>query len=303
MKIAIIGAGAIGLLTGAYAALSGTDVTFFSRTKEQAKKLADEGLFLHRDNSIERVDVSAFTFGEYDFSTYDVILIAVKQYSLRSILSSLASLDVACPLIFMQNGIAQIDYAKQWEKYLPSIAIIEHGAMRTSENTVVHTGNGQIQLGSFGQTAQAVKQLCEKLNEVHFRIVETKNWQMILEYKLLANAVINPLTALFRVKNGMLIKNGSLHKISKRLFQEAHSIFEHLDKQEAWQYVKNVIEKTANNRSSMLADCEAKRQTEIEAISGYILKAGKQRGKDLPFTEFVYESICSIEEESRRSYE
>ncbi len=53
-----------------------------------------------------------------------------------------------------------------------------------------------------------------------------------------------------------------------------------------WQMVRNVCEGTSRNTSSMLADVRANRQTEINAIVGYVLEEAKKQQLPVPTLQF-----------------
>src|SRR5690606_69523 len=106
-----------------------------------------------------------------------------------------------------------------------------------------------------------------------------------LAYKLVANAVINPLTAIFQVTNGTLLTNDYLFKLMRNLFHETVRVLE-LEEQKLWDYVVTICKQTAKNQSSMLRDIQAKRRTEIDAISGYIIERAKEQGINVPYTIF-----------------
>lgn len=57
--------------------------------------------------------------------------------------------------------------------------------------------------------------------------------------------------------------------------------------------VLDVADKTAINISSMLQDVQAGRETEIDYITGYLLRRGKECGVDMHFNEQVYDMVQS----------
>jgi 2-dehydropantoate 2-reductase len=59
--------------------------------------------------------------------------------------------------------------------------------------------------------------------------------------------------------------------------------------------VKEVARLTADNRSSMLQDVDRGKRTEIDHITGYVIRLGKRHGLDLPLSEFVYYEVKNLE--------
>ncbi len=103
--------------------------------------------------------------------------------------------------------------------------------------------------------------------------------------KLVANAVINPLTGLHDVANGLLLDDPDLAARAARLADEADTLLRALDP--AWPgdsraQVTAVMRSTAGNTSSMRADMQRGAITEIEAINGWLLRQADALGLDLP---------------------
>ena len=105
--------------------------------------------------------------------------------------------------------------------------------------------------------------------------------------KLVVNVCINPLTALLRVQNGELISNPFFYQMMEQVFQEVAFL---VKKEIVWQMVRHVCERTSRNTSSMLADVRANRQTEINAIIGYVLEEAKKQQRPVPTLQF-----CSMQ--------
>lgn len=103
--------------------------------------------------------------------------------------------------------------------------------------------------------------------------------------KLAVNAVINPLTALHRCRNGQLLQQPEYRQQMQQLAAEVDQVagrkFPHWPADTLARSVQ-VCEQTANNRSSMLVDVEAGRATEIAFINGALLAEAQQLGIALP---------------------
>jgi len=67
------------------------------------------------------------------------------------------------------------------------------------------------------------------------------------------------------------------------------------DPEAPWQQLGRVLEMTSGNRPSMLQDIESGNMTEIEAISGEILRHGQRASLELPCTETVYRLVKALE--------
>jgi 2-dehydropantoate 2-reductase len=138
--------------------------------------------------------------------------------------------------------------------------------------------------------------------------------------KLVCNAAINPLTALFRVPNGHLMSNPHLLGLASEVVDEGvavakarhvrlPSLFAEMaqsgeDDQHAWDevrqrvfaYVQQVATATAQNRSSMLRDVERGRRTEIDFINGHIVREGNKVGIDTKLNAHLCAMIKALDE-------
>ena len=98
----------------------------------------------------------------------------------------------------------------------------------------------------------------------------------------MVNAVINPLTAILSVPNGELVTNFSYEQLMDMYVDELAVILRIQNVADMREHVKQVCRITAGNRSSMLKDLENGRQTEIDAILGYVLHEAQQTRARLP---------------------
>lgn len=112
--------------------------------------------------------------------------------------------------------------------------------------------------------------------------------------KLVANAVINPLTALHDVPNGALVSDPDLQQQARALCAEADTLLTALDSRwpgNSFSAVLQVARDTAGNTSSMRADRQRGATTEIEAINGWLLRQAQRHGMDLPSHRRLIEAL------------
>lgn len=302
MKVGIIGGGAVGLLVASYMRKANLPVTLFSRRETQRQKILEEGLRLDAGENSFFHDIEVAPIDLQQLESVDILFIAVKQYGLEEVVGNLRKMKRHPALVFLQNGMGHIEYFDALVGF-PSIfiSIVEHGAYKDSDNIVIHTGLGQIKIGAFKGFLEDWRELWKKLNNVGFPFILTEDWLEMMKQKLLVNACINPLTAIYKVENGCLIENAYFQSLMYELYAEACSALQLTKEKSRWDNIELVCKQTAKNRSSMLRDLEEGRQTEIEAISGYVLREGGKRDVNLPYTSFVYASIKGLEERREKS--
>ncbi|MCM3225029.1 2-dehydropantoate 2-reductase [Terribacillus saccharophilus] len=293
MKINVIGGGAIGLLAAAKLGRF-HDVRLLTRTREQSDEITVKGLHL----GDEVITVEALPAADWqDLGQPHVWIVCVKQYDLQAIWEKL-KLHANAAVVFLQNGMNHTDFLQEEEDfdYPLIVGSVEHGALRINSHTVEHTGEAAIRLADLSDLYAEV--LVNRLHKPDFPILFEKNWHMMLGTKLIANAVINPLTAIYRVKNGELLEHPAFERIAKVLCNEAADALG-LEEEQQWANVRRIINATKANLSSMHRDIQAGRQTEIESISGYVRDHAKQA---VPYTDFVYYSILGLTKQQERTY-
>lgn len=112
--------------------------------------------------------------------------------------------------------------------------------------------------------------------------------------KLLVNAAINPLAAIFQCRNGELLdaqRGQLLDALVKEAWPVLHAAGLQLDAHAALARVRAVAQDTASNRASMLQDILAGRPTEIDAITGAVLRMAGAQGRRLPTHEAINQLV------------
>lgn len=294
MNIGIIGGGSIGLLFAYYLSQS-ANVTLYTRTAEQAKKINEEGLYCHQREQVVRTQIAAKSF-EFWKGQEEITLVTVKQYQLAHVLENIASQSDQksnCRFLFLQNGMGHIRPLKKLTNYDIFVGSVEHGAYRNGQNSVIHNGNGVTKIALLhGDKAHFDDFI--GLGSDSFPIVFEDNYYDMLIKKLIVNAMINPLTAILKVPNGALIKNESYHTILMNVFEELKLILNLENPDDDFAHVHAICEKTANNRSSMLKDLDQNQETEIDAILGYVLEEAELKGMKAPLINMLYHLIKGI---------
>ncbi|AND10935.1 2-dehydropantoate 2-reductase [Bacillus thuringiensis] len=291
MKIGIVGPGAIGLLYTFYLQKSNQNVTLFTRTAKQAEELNETGVTCIRDRTCETVYPSVLPIESMVAQNLDYIFIAVKQYHIDDILPFV---EGAASLIFLQNGMSHLQKMLNIGCENIAVGIVEHGAKKEGGHIVHHTGVGVTKFGVVCGQSIHFESVFHSFPVSYFPVQIETDWKEIMHKKLVVNVCINPLTALLGVKNGELTKNRFFYQMMEQVFQEVAFLIRG-EKEMVWQMVRNVCEGTSRNTSSMLADVRANRQTEINAIVGYVLEEAKKQQRPVPTLQFLLDAIKGLE--------
>ncbi|WP_062048540.1 2-dehydropantoate 2-reductase [Bacillus sp. JCM 19034] len=298
MKVAVIGSGAIGMLISYYLKKNSQDVTLVVRRNEQLKQLQDQFLHMvYSDGETDKVKVKTCLFNDFieSIETFDVVIITVKAYDWPLINKELTKKRFSMKaILFLQNGMQHIQDLSHYIHTEVAVGVVEHGAKRINDYSVAHTGLGSIKWG-YNQLGEQSLIRTSVSNIPLLQFEEVDDWYKVILEKMVVNICINPLTALFQVKNGELLNNDFIHSIMKKLFKEVIDVFELSNEDELWNYVCRICKRTKQNVSSMLADIQNGRKTEIEAIVGNVLKVGKEKGMKIENVEMMFQAIKAIE--------
>jgi 2-dehydropantoate 2-reductase len=299
MNVGIVGAGSIGLMFAFY--LNNVfKVTLYTHTAEQSEVINRNGLLLKIGEEQFNTVVRAVPFSERD-ECEELLIIAVKQHQLEAVINNLSSSKMPNKLFFIQNGMGHIELLEKVHAENIYVGSVEHGALKQNAFTVCQNGVGLTKAAVFKGDPKPLQTFISKFPK-EFPIEFTLDYYQMLLHKLIINAAINPLTAILGVKNGELVENEFFLRALKRLVEEIISILCLGQSDDYFEQVVSVCKNTAENRSSMLSDIEAKRSTEVETILGFLLKKAAKKEKKAPQLTSLYYLVKGKENAGRESF-
>ena len=238
------------------------------------------------------------------------LIVSVKAPETARAVKSIAHrLHRGSTILFLQNGMGMVEEVNEKvfrnEETRPNyiVGVISHGVYPRGAFAVVHAGQGttaigllprkpgQLQTDGFTPSAGYLLRTMTRtpvLAAVSF--APTDLLQMQLE-KLAVNAIINPLTVMFDCRNGELLHNASISRVMRLLLAEISLVIRSLPELQNVPNVKMrfapdrleqqavyIAARTAENLSSMQQDALAGKMTEIDYITGYIIRKGEELG-------------------------
>ncbi|WP_068976828.1 MULTISPECIES: ketopantoate reductase family protein [Aeromonas] len=224
------------------------------------------------------------------------LLVMTKASQVIAALTPLAGkLDAAVPIVLLHNGMGIAEQVVEMFPHNPVIAgVTSHGAMRCGHFVFRHTGKGETWLGPINEAAKAYAGLADDLAVALGQAgwdehVLARQWQ-----KLAINCAINPLTALYKLKNGELAGPRFADVLQQICVEVADVMCAEgiaTTAEELQRRAMTVVELTADNYSSMYQDMELGRETEIEAITGFLLSKAAKHGIAAPVNQGLYQAI------------
>jgi len=274
-KTAVIGGGAMGSLFGALLAEGGADVWLLDVWEEHVRALRQTGLHLEHEGATRRIPVK-------------VAVIFVKSGQTESAARSAASLLEPDGLVVtLQNGLGNADtIAGIVGSGRVAAGVTAQGATVLGPGKIRHGGTGPTRVGMWRSSdCGPVRRLAAGFNAAGIETVVTDAIHRVLWDKLLVNVGINAVTALTGICNGQLLELEVTRDLCRAAVEEAAAVARAKGIQvrsDAADHVLRIARATAANRSSMGQDVDRRRQTEIEAINGVIVREARKAGLDAP---------------------
>jgi 2-dehydropantoate 2-reductase len=292
MDVVVFGAGSLGSLVGGLLART-HDVTLVGR-EPHVGTVARSGLRIEGEID-EQVRPAAVTEPP---ASADLAVVTVTAGDTPAAAAALTDCDLdAC--LSLQNGMGnEATLAERLD--CPVLAgTCTYGARLTEPGVVACTGIGEVVLGSReGGTSELAERVGRAFADADIETTVADDMSTHLWEKLAVNAAINAATALARIPNGALV-DGPAESVAARAARETAAVArEHgvdLSDDHAAESAIEVATDTAANRSSMLQDVEDGRETEIDAINGYVVdRAGDV---DVPVNETLAALVRAWEAE------
>ncbi|OCA56385.1 2-dehydropantoate 2-reductase [Photorhabdus namnaonensis] len=285
MKITVLGCGAIGKLW----------LAALSQQKHQVQgwlKTPQSHLSVH----IEEMNGQVFnqpipTNNSDHLANSELLIVCLKAWQVADAVNNLLpKLSPNCPILLLHNGIGtQEELLSAPNPIL--LGITTHGAYQDDQR-VYHTASGLTHIGSATSNAIGLSSLANVLHQSLPDVAWHNEILSISWLKLAANCVVNPLTALYECQNGDLLRHPEqLNILCEEIIQVMQRENIHTTIDNLITYVYDVIKLTAKNYSSMLQDVRAKRRTEIDYITGYLLRRAGVHGLAAPENTRIYNLV------------
>ncbi len=306
MKIAVIGAGAMGSLFGAMLAGADNEIWLYDVWQEHVETINREGLSIEREGQTRLVRLNATTEPD-QLGRADLTIIFVKSTQTQTAAKTaqqIAGSDGS--VMTLQNGMGNADLiAKVVEPDRILAGTTSHGATMLGAGSIRHAGIGATTIGTWAATEQGRQragQFADFFNQAGIETEAVDDVRSVVWNKLLINIGINAITALSGIKNGQILDLEITRKLSRTAVKEAMTVARAKEikiKEDAVDIVFKVAEATAVNRSSMGQDVDNKRQTEIAAINGFIVREAKKLGIEAPVNLALTALIQTLENHYR----
>jgi 2-dehydropantoate 2-reductase len=296
MRIAVMGAGAIGLLYGGWLQQGGADVTFIARGPRldalRTSPVTAEGRLPFRLDSVRAVATPQ------QIAPVDALLLCVKLYDLLPAATfALPALKPDGVLIAVQNGISTFERLKP---LLPAdqIAVgpVYAVTRQTSLTSVAYGGSDRTVIGSpAGGIAPVVRDIVDIWHNVGVDAATTDNIETVLWVKFLAVATAAAIMCVTRLPAGVAFHDDGILTYVKQSIDEIISVGRAAGVSFPEGAAETALALLCNlppaSLASMRQDLDAGRRLELDGFSGEIARLGRHHGVPTPLHQMVFDML------------
>lgn len=321
MKIAVIGAGAIGGLVGARLALACEDVTFIVRGSN-LEALRNRGIRLIEADGQVRIAAQVRATDDYEAAgPQDVVIVALKAHQVADVAGRIGALfGPETVVVTMQNGIPfwyfhrhggefegrpvlSVDPAGQLAQAIPPARIlgcvVYPAAELVSPGVIRHIEGSRFPLGELdGSTSERAGRVGACFEHAGLKAPVLENIRAEIWLKLWGNLSFNPISALAHSTLVDICQHPLARGLAASMMREAEAVAAKLGIAFRVTLDRRIegAEKIGKHKTSMLQDVEAGRGPEIDALVGSVIELARMTGTPTPHIDSAYALVKLLEQ-------
>ena len=286
MKIAVIGAGAMGSIYGGHLSLH-NDVTLIDTNPKVIETVQQNGLKIE-ENGQENIYRPSAAVSCEGMEPVDLIILFVKALYSKAALSGNRNLIGPNTYVMtLQNGSGHEDILGE---FVPQ----DHIIIGTTEDNGAVLGFGHIRHGGVGNTnvgmltedkENFLNKLKESFDSCGFNVRIHPNIQQLI-WDNFTNVSLSAVTAVLQVNIGYIAANEYAWQMTMALLHEAvetaHALGLEADEEKLAEKIKATSVGSPEGVTSICADIRAGRKTEVDTISGSVVRAAHKAGVPVP---------------------
>ncbi|MGO3930645.1 ketopantoate reductase family protein [Rhodopseudomonas pseudopalustris] len=296
MKVAVMGAGAVGCYFGALLAQAGHDVTLIGRPNHVAAINAD-GLLLETRNGKTFIPLRAAT-DPASLDPPDLVLFCVKSADTEAAGAALAPrLRPDTAILSLQNGVDNAQRLSAAIDHPVIAAVVYVGTEMAGPGHVRHHGRGELLIGASPRS----EALAEELTDAKIPTAIAADIDQALWSKLLMNCAYNALSAVADIAYGPIFEVEGARDVVVSVITECAAVA-----RASGVVIPNDMLETAlalpasmpNQKSSTAQDLARGKPSEIDFLNGAVVRKGAALGIPTP-TNQALQVMVKLAERSR----
>jgi 2-dehydropantoate 2-reductase len=303
MKIAVIGAGAMGSIYASFLAQSNNDVLAIDLWEDHINAINTNGLRVSGfsgDKTVKNIKVSKDI---NDAKGYELFIIATKAAGVGPVASKLSKIVSKDSIILtIQNGLGA---GERIASFMPTDNILlgvaqGFGASMIGPGHAHHNNMSMIRIGEMnGGITQRLENLVQVWCDAGFNAKSFEDIEQLIWEKFVCNVAWSGSCSIFKKTLGQVMENEDMFNIAKGCALEARKMGDlrkvNFTFDDTVDYITEFGKKLLNSKPSMLQDVEAQRLSEIDAINGMVVTLGKEHNVETPYNTAV-SSIIKAQE-------
>lgn len=313
MKIAVVGAGAIGGYLGARLSLAGEDVTFIARNRNLEAINARGFRLIEEDGSERHAPGVRAVQRMAEAGPQDAVLLTLKAHQVRDVLPELRALfGPQTMVVTLINGIPWWYFhrlAGPWEgRRLESVdpggLIAQHIEPERIVGSVVYPASELLEPGVVkviegnrftlgeldGSRSERIEALSQAMMKAGFKAPVARDIRSELWVKLWGNLSFNPISALTHATLEQICRFPLTRELAAAMMREAQAVAEKLGVRFKITLEQRIAgaEAVGAHKTSMLQDVEHGRALELEALVGSVVELGCITETPTPTIQAIY---------------
>ncbi|MGH3079300.1 MAG: ketopantoate reductase family protein [Gaiellaceae bacterium] len=291
-RFCIVGAGVIGSLFAGHLA-SVSDVSVLTRRREHADSLNRDGLRVS-GRSVRHARVNA-TDDPSELVPFDVAIVATKASGLEPAVRALAGQFPEATVMTVLNGIGAEGIVRQHGPWPIVSAVTFMSGARHSDTHVEYILDTETWLGPYEDTPFAhVQEIADTIVESGLKAEALPDLRPAQWSKLIFNAAVNPVAALTGLRHDPHFATeeepGDLGHLVHGLVDEGKAVARAAGIElhdDPWEMNILATKRGSAHYPSMLEDVDAHRETEIDLITGSLVREAGKHGVPVPLHAMV----------------
>jgi 2-dehydropantoate 2-reductase len=299
MRIAIMGAGAVGAYFGAKLAAAGHDLVFVARG-QHLEALRRRGLRIDSADGELHVTESLFTDEPSRAGLVDLVLFCVKSYDTDTAARAIAPMIGAeTKILSLQNGIDNPEkIAGLWSAPRTLAGVVYIGAQVSEPGVILHSSGGKIVFGPISGAGVGAESIEQTFSAAQIPCALRNDIQRLQWSKLVWNAPFCAISCLARANVKQILESAPLKKLAIDCMAEVQAAA----LTRAIELPRSLFDETIGFSSglgafkpSMLQDLEAAKPLEYEALNGIVVKLLQEAGKAAPVNAAFYAMLQHLD--------
>ena len=300
MKVAVLGAGAMGSLFGGYLSRH-NDVWLVDTNSQRVQAINEKGITITEKDGQDVFWPKAVTDSS-DLVQMDLIIVFVKaMFTVMALEENRHLIGKDTYIMTLQNGAGHESKLIQFAD--PDHVLIgttQHNSSIIADGHIHHGGGGKTVIGILGGKSTRVQHIADDFTKSMFETAVSDDVKMQIWTKLFLNTAASSLTAILQVPLGFILEDSHACSMMEQLAHEAVAVANaegvaHFDVEEVILDIKNVLENSKDGYTSIYADLKNGARTEVDTISGSVVGTAKRLGVSVPCHEFVVSLIHAME--------